>query len=304
MADKDGNVIQTNDYDPFGATLASNDKQPYKYNGKEEDKSLKMYDYSARYYDANGLPKFSTMDPMAEKYYSISPYAYVGNNPIKFIDPTGMIWDNPKDADKLKNNIDKKISSLNNDISKNQEKLDKGGLSDKQIAKIEGQISETKLRISNLNKSKADIDRLGDDKNNIYALSKISGGEHKVRQGSDGKVYIETFSDAYSIHEITHVRQSLNAGGLEFSAGGELLNSAKGTGKSYFDNLSEMEIEAYKMQYSYDRSFPGNTGGRELYGIDVHSVGNLRNDKGKVIYDKIYEYSDFIRKQQKLGLIK
>lgn len=89
VADKDGNVIQTNDYDPFGATLASNDKQPYKYNGKEEDKSLKMYDYSARYYDGNGLPKFSTMDPMAEKYYSISPYAYCANNPLKFIDLTG-----------------------------------------------------------------------------------------------------------------------------------------------------------------------------------------------------------------------
>lgn len=241
---------------------------------------------------------------MAGKYYQIIPYSYCSNNSIKFIDPTGMIWDNPKDADKLKNNIDKKISSLNNDISENQEKLDKGGLSDKEIAKIEGQISETKLRISNLNNSKADIDRLGDDKNNIYALSKISGGEHKVRQGSDGKVYIETSSDAYSIHEITHVRQSLNAGGLEFSARGELLNSGKGKGESYFKNVSEMEIEAYKMQYSYDRSFPGNTGGKGLYGIDVHSVGNIRNDKGKVIYDKIYEYSEYNRKKQKLGLIK
>lgn len=36
------------------------------------------------------LARFTTMDPMSEKYYSISPYAYVANNPLKFTDPTGM----------------------------------------------------------------------------------------------------------------------------------------------------------------------------------------------------------------------
>jgi len=33
--------------------------------------------------------RFTSVDPLAEKYYSWSPYAYVGNNPLKFIDPTG-----------------------------------------------------------------------------------------------------------------------------------------------------------------------------------------------------------------------
>jgi hypothetical protein len=31
-----------------------------------------------------------TVDPLAEKYYSISPYAWCGNNPVNRIDPTGM----------------------------------------------------------------------------------------------------------------------------------------------------------------------------------------------------------------------
>ncbi len=34
--------------------------------------------------------RWLTPDPLAEKYYSISPYAYCLNNPINFIDPTGM----------------------------------------------------------------------------------------------------------------------------------------------------------------------------------------------------------------------
>jgi len=50
---------------------------------------LNWYDYSARHYD--GI-RFTSVDPLAEKYYSISPYAYVANNPLKYIDPTGMAY--------------------------------------------------------------------------------------------------------------------------------------------------------------------------------------------------------------------
>ena len=36
------------------------------------------------------LGRFNTIDPLAEKYYSISPYAYCDNNPVNAIDPFGM----------------------------------------------------------------------------------------------------------------------------------------------------------------------------------------------------------------------
>lgn len=40
-------------------------------------------------YNAELSSRFLTIDPLAEKYYNISPYAFCANNPIKFVDPDG-----------------------------------------------------------------------------------------------------------------------------------------------------------------------------------------------------------------------
>ncbi|MDI9604174.1 MAG: RHS repeat-associated core domain-containing protein, partial [Bacteroidota bacterium] len=65
---------------------------PYRYNGKELDRQLNLdlYDYGARHYDA-ALGRWLTVDPLAEKYPNISPYAYCGNNPVNRIDPDGRM---------------------------------------------------------------------------------------------------------------------------------------------------------------------------------------------------------------------
>lgn len=54
-----------------------------------------MINMNGRLYDPT-IGRFMQTDPMAEKNYWISPYAYCANNPIKFIDPTGMIIDPSK----------------------------------------------------------------------------------------------------------------------------------------------------------------------------------------------------------------
>ena len=88
-----GTLIQRNHYYPFGSVFARTtepDKQPYKYNGKGLDQmhGLNLYDYSARYYES-AVGRFTSVDPLAEKYYSISPYAYVANNPMRYLDLRG-----------------------------------------------------------------------------------------------------------------------------------------------------------------------------------------------------------------------
>ena len=86
-----GTVQEVNHYYPFGSTFATSYVQPYKYNGKELDtkNGLNWYDYGARHYDA-ALGRWHVMDPLADKYHSISPYGYCLDNPVKYIDPTGM----------------------------------------------------------------------------------------------------------------------------------------------------------------------------------------------------------------------
>ncbi len=73
------------------AFLKTSKVNPYLYSGKEIDRmhGLNEYDFSARWQDAAN-PGFTTVDPLAEYYYDISPYAYCVNNPVNFTDPTGM----------------------------------------------------------------------------------------------------------------------------------------------------------------------------------------------------------------------
>ena len=90
-------TVQKTQYYPSGlpwAESSGSSVQPNKYNGKEfvEMHGYDTYDYGARgYYPALG--RFSmNVDPLAEKYPSISPYVYCMNNPVLFIDPDGRDW--------------------------------------------------------------------------------------------------------------------------------------------------------------------------------------------------------------------
>ena len=57
--------------------------------GKEKDSESGYYAFGARYYDCDLSGLFLSVDPMSDRYPSLSPYAYCAWNPVKLVDPNG-----------------------------------------------------------------------------------------------------------------------------------------------------------------------------------------------------------------------
>ena len=67
---------------------------PFTFTGKERDEETGYGYFGARYMDHELMTMWLSVDPMADKYPSISPYAYCAWNPLVLIDPDGkMIGD-------------------------------------------------------------------------------------------------------------------------------------------------------------------------------------------------------------------
>ena len=62
---------------------------------RKGDQIVSFHYYGARYYWSELLAGWLSMDPMADKYPSISPYAYCALNPVKLVDPNGLFADDP-----------------------------------------------------------------------------------------------------------------------------------------------------------------------------------------------------------------
>ena len=88
-----GVVQQRNNYFPYGdlfpTSAADSTGNRYKYTGKESGDETGLYDFSARFLHTR-FGRFTTIDPLAEKYPGISPYVYCNCNPVNFVDPDGM----------------------------------------------------------------------------------------------------------------------------------------------------------------------------------------------------------------------
>jgi RHS repeat-associated protein len=87
-------VVSANDNYVFGMTMPGrnyqSDKYRYGFNGKEKDNSTGEgnLDFGARIYDSR-ISRWLAVDPLQVKFPHESPYIFVGNNPVFFVDVKG-----------------------------------------------------------------------------------------------------------------------------------------------------------------------------------------------------------------------
>ncbi len=99
ITNKMGQIVEINDYEDFGAIINQESviSNNYKFGGKELDNEMGLQYFGARYYD-DSIARFVSVDPLlisSPNMFLMDPqqlnsYSYARNNPIRFIDPTGL----------------------------------------------------------------------------------------------------------------------------------------------------------------------------------------------------------------------
>ena len=88
-----GTPIQHLQYMPYGEPFVNERTTAYEerftFTGKERDSETGFSYFGARYYDSDLMTGWLSVDPLADKYPNISPYAYCNWNPVKIVDPNG-----------------------------------------------------------------------------------------------------------------------------------------------------------------------------------------------------------------------
>ena len=235
VLDQNHNVVERNDYYPYGGLINASDTQlqPYKYSSKELDREngLDMYDSQARWYDPM-LPQTTTQDPLAEKYYSISPYTWCAGNPVRFVDPDGMKYLDKNDIYFVFNMLASLIirsNELEQQISNTKNKKETASLSE-QKEEVDKSIQD----LCDMWKCEDKIFHFEDSKNN--------GNKNETKKVNGVyTMYVESNRNSSKSHEMRHGGQNAR-NEWDFMPSGEPDNRF---GASH-------EVSAYRAEFAYD----------------------------------------------------
>jgi RHS repeat-associated protein len=226
------NVTQRVDYYPFGlqfkSKLSGTSNNKYLYNGKEMQDdviitaSLNWLDYGARFYDPQ-IGRWTTPDPLAEKYFHATPFNYVENNPVSRIDPDGRYWNSQADEDIANKQIDA-LWKRSEDLRNQEKKLNKQianlkndkNLSEKerneQIASLSGQLNDVKDMNSAVQQSYNEMFSMAFNQDIAFTFHQVNGNIAELEHGTNAKGdLLITVNNVGSFesktHELTHAYQ-------------------------------------------------------------------------------------------------
>ena len=98
------NLLEKHMTNMYQNHLKYNPNYPQSFTGKERDSETGFSYFGARYYDSDILTGWLSVDPLADKYPGLSPYAYCAWNPVKLVDPDG------RDVEIVKNDENKTVT--------------------------------------------------------------------------------------------------------------------------------------------------------------------------------------------------
>ena len=278
-------VADNGNYYPFGTAfaetpIAEQGKQPYKFNGKELDPmhGLNWYDYSARHKDDF---RFTTMDPLAEKYPWISPYAYCANNPVNRVDRDGREWKTTQDEEyarklstEMTNKKDAEFAQAVNKFGDYKIALSKGDTEG--AAKIAADMKEMGKNISNLEAGVSELTAMGDTKDQVFTYNKTGGdvGNAKIENGVVVMNIAGNGNVTNGIHESSHRYDLWKGGGMPTSTSAFYSTETKAYGRQFsFGGKSAMPYSEWGSVNS-------------LGNVTTNWVVGITDSKGDYMYPK------------------
>ncbi len=229
------------------------------FSAKERDTETGLSYFGARYYSSD-LSIWLSVDPMSDKYPSLSPYVYCADNPVKLVDPNGeeidpesiQLWDALRSDIASRRDFMKQFASLNQKT---------GGKLFKKETEMYKSLCSTLKSMDDLECS-----------DQMYKLALVDGNVGNVCLNDDKSLTINYCSTANFVHEVTHCVQ-FERGDIGFYEGKEA--------QAFTDVYDE--IEAYTAQAAYDpTSIPDYS--RRFTPLTPQWITHMRYDNGKYIY--------------------
>jgi RHS repeat-associated protein len=301
ITDGSGNAIQHLHYLPFGEDWVdqrnSTWNAPYTFSGKEKDMETGYGYFGARYYDS-GLSIWLSVDPMSDKYPSMSPYNYCANNPVILVDPDGKKFIEGNDIiNWFIENSNSIIKNYNNQLTKLNSWTPKTfigrRIKDNQINKIEEWKKECETALCEVEEmSKSDVQYsliIGGQYDSVNGTTEVGGYTKSEGEEHIITMYVKDRNDIGTIaHELKHGYQFENRE-LSFNVNGSIgvwydmcdeieayYRGAAYGGPKY----SRQQIEImYKKQAKY-------TDNKTNYGINnsVSSIRRIFDQQGEIYH--------------------
>ena len=256
ITDANGYAVQHLHYLPWGEDLVdqranSFDGVRYTFSAKEKDSETGLSYFGSRYYSSD-LSIWLSVDPMASKYPSLSPYVYCANNPVKLVDPDGEIIGEVDEASqkKIEALTTKGSSDYNRAFARKYNQLAKSNKTYNFIEASEEQITTIKRGGIEINE------------NGSYDIISSEGGERTTQEGGFSKKYATLFEETFHACEFDKGKLDLKEHTcLDEAKAWKFATKAPGT--SFWD------------EESYARTFAG-----AIKKMSIEQLSNFFHDGG------------------------